>query len=263
MSNRLIDRISAFQNIQVHRHGSPTRIHDDNQFNQPSLRFCESIFALSVASAANKHEANGRIESANRVLRMQFRCLRAVDAKSSVQELISEDTYAKNISKGQKLASSFELLYGRSPRLMDDFKVKNPPASVQEQAKHKAKQHMNRMMRANTRNISIIKPGDYVYFWRDMDEGWDLQKLKGVQKGVFTLIHNGLKKISSLNRVRKAQPPLHVIEEDDDPDLECAPQTPNKDRTVLARSPIQTRQNTREMEVILQPRPDYRKVQSD
>lgn len=89
-SNRLQDQISAFKRIQIFHHGAPRRIHSDNQYNKEEfLRPCDEIGANFIASAANDHEANGAIESANRTLRAYFRRLRAVNAKSDVREILA------------------------------------------------------------------------------------------------------------------------------------------------------------------------------
>eukprot|EP00171_Calliarthron_tuberculosum_P005577 IDg5577t1 len=111
-SNNLRDHVAMFKKIQVYRHGPPLRIHGDNQFVKGDFAaMCDEIGAKFVPSAANDHEANGAIESANRILKNYFRRIRAIDQRSTVSEVLSEAVYGKNICKGKKLASSFELLY--------------------------------------------------------------------------------------------------------------------------------------------------------
>lgn len=128
---------------------------------------CKNIGIEFVASTANDHEANGLIESANRVLLSFFRRLRAFDQQSSINNILVEATYGKNICRGQKRASSFELLYGTSPRVMDGYGQKSNPVTVQQQASHTAKQRLHKRLRIRTQSFETIKPGDFMYFWRD------------------------------------------------------------------------------------------------
>ncbi len=68
------------------------------------------IGATFIQIAANGHEANGSIESAQWVMRSYFNRLRAADRKSPLTLILAEATHGKNISRGRKLASSFELV---------------------------------------------------------------------------------------------------------------------------------------------------------
>eukprot|EP00171_Calliarthron_tuberculosum_P014278 IDg14278t1 len=56
----------------------------------------------------------------------------------------------KNIFEGKKLASSFEILYGVSPSILDEYIVPNLPATVKEQSMHTAKQRLEKMIRVSS-----------------------------------------------------------------------------------------------------------------
>lgn len=76
---------------------------------------CKNLGIEFVASAANDHEANGAIESANRFLRNFFRRLRAVDQQSSINDILVEATYAKT-SAGAKNLPYRSSCYTEPPR---------------------------------------------------------------------------------------------------------------------------------------------------
>eukprot|EP00171_Calliarthron_tuberculosum_P014136 IDg14136t1 len=220
-SNRLRDQIAAFKRIQIFRHGAPKRIHADNQYNKDEfLRLCNEIGAEFISSAANDHESNGAIESANRILRTYFRRLRAVDAKSSVRELLAEATYGKNINKGQKLATSFELLYEHKPRILDEHASNQTPVSVEQQNSHTARQRIHKMMRTNVRTPMNLKRGEYVYFWRDGHRWIGPARVTQVVDGIVTMIHDGRHKTSSINRVQRTATPTNEPESEDEPSMD-------------------------------------------
>lgn len=68
----------------------------------------------------NAHQSNDAIERANRTLRSYFDRLRLCDKRAAVVDLVQESTYGKIINRGRKLASSFELLFQRTPLLPED-----------------------------------------------------------------------------------------------------------------------------------------------
>eukprot|EP00171_Calliarthron_tuberculosum_P022319 IDg22319t1 len=247
-SNRLKDQVAAFKRIQIYQHGAPLRIHADNQYDKGEFAaLCKELSIEFVPSAANDHESNGAIESANRVLRSFFRRLRAIDHQAPIIDILAEATYGKNICKGQKLASSFELLYGNAPIIMNGYKPSSDPISNKEQAIHTTKQRLNKMLRTKTRIDNNLKIGDYAYFWRDQARWLGPSRVINIQNGIVTLVHDERTKTSSMNRVRKTQPPIEEImhEEEDRPALQP---TIEKESTTIEppRSPIITRQKTRE-----------------
>lgn len=105
-------QVAAFKKIQLQRHGIPKSIRCDREYNKGAFQtMCEDNGIKLVPSGANDHEANGSIEAANRVLRQHFNRLASMNKKASASELLQEATYAKNITKNNKLASSYELLW--------------------------------------------------------------------------------------------------------------------------------------------------------
>ncbi len=134
-SRNMSQQVSEFMRIQPHRHGNPEVIYGDREYlNLDFKNMCNDISARFVPLAANDHEANGTVERANRTLRNFFRRIRAENQKSAVADILSEATYGKNICIGSKIASSFELLYGRKPRIMDQ--PRSPAVTVDDHVKH-------------------------------------------------------------------------------------------------------------------------------
>lgn len=73
-------------------------------------------------SAAEDHESNGAIESANAALRIFVNRISSMNKKSPIANILAEATYGKSIYNGSKLASSFELLYSMKPPIMGNIK---------------------------------------------------------------------------------------------------------------------------------------------
>ncbi len=110
-SRQLSEQAAAFLRVQVYRHGAPARLYSDREYCKGAFReMCESIDIDMKPAAANDHEGNGTIESANATLRNYFNRIRAANKKATVADVLAEATYGKNINKGGKLASSYELL---------------------------------------------------------------------------------------------------------------------------------------------------------
>ena len=112
----LKEQIKVFRAIQIYRHGLPTSITGDQEYNKKEFKeFCSNIAVELISTPAYDHEANGTIESANRTIRSYFNRLRAVDKKTATADLVAEAAYGKNICKGSKLATlwSSTTYYGR------------------------------------------------------------------------------------------------------------------------------------------------------
>lgn len=90
----------------------------------------QEIVAELACVAASYHEANGVIECSNRTLRSFYHRISAVDAKSSVADVLSEASFEKNIYKESKLDSSYELIYSRKPRIIDYYQVSWPAVTI-------------------------------------------------------------------------------------------------------------------------------------
>jgi len=209
-------QIRVFINSQIHRHGTPTKIYGDNEYNKKEfLQFCASIRATFAPIPAYDHEANGAIESANRTLRSYFNRLRALDKKETVSNLVSEATYGKNICKGSKIASSFELLYSRKPRIMAEYSASlDSTATIEDHQAHQARNRLYKMMNRKVRFKEDIVPGDTVFFWRDKDKWVGPAPVVQVQDTVVTVSHNGKLKTSGISKVIKHKPTESIHDDD-------------------------------------------------
>ncbi len=191
-SRAMSEQLAAFQRIQVLRHGNPQRIYGDREYlNRDFTSMCSGISAEFIPVAANDHEANGTIERANRTLRNFFMRTRAENQKSSIGDILAEATFGKNICVGSKAASSFDLLYGHKPRLMDSaLQPHSPPVSISEHVKKVASQRINRMLRSNIRRTDPVKVGDYVYYWRDNARWLGPARVVDISDHIVTVIHD-------------------------------------------------------------------------
>ncbi len=217
-SRKLSDQAIAFTRIWVHRHGVPRRVYGDAKYAKGDFKAMFTAMGIEfVPIAANDHEANGTMESANRVLRNFVRCERSCKAEADIAAILEEAVYGKNMCKGSKLASYFELLYSRRPRVMNGVEVRSSPAiTIEEHVKDVAKRGLQRMQTENTRDTPKVQKGDWVYFWRDLHRWIGPARVVGVQDSVITLVHDELTKNSSLNYVQKTVPPvldIHEVEE--------------------------------------------------
>lgn len=200
----LAEQVRVFRRIQANRHGIPRSIHCDREYNKGAFQqYCDEMHINIVPVAAHSHESNGAIERANRTLRSYFNRLRKCDRKSPTSEIASEAVYGKNINNGSHLASAFQLLYKRSPRISGTDKIDNKPVpSIQEHSAHVARQRVNTLLRTNIRDPYLPAIGETVYFWRD-GSGWlGPAKVQKVDPNIITVRHNGVDKTSSFNRIR-------------------------------------------------------------
>eukprot|EP00171_Calliarthron_tuberculosum_P004588 IDg4588t1 len=79
----------------------------------------------------------------------------------------------KIFTKGRKLASAYELLYGHAPRVLNGYQANRPTVTIAQHSSHVAQQRMKNMLRSNIRTVPGIKPGDYVYFSGTIRDGSD------------------------------------------------------------------------------------------
>lgn len=167
------------------------------------MEFCKTAGITLIPVAADAHEANGTIERANRSLRSHFNRLRLNDQRASTVELVQEAAYARNINRGNNLASPFELLYHRTPSLHGkDETPQKPIASIKENNAHITRRRVAALLRSNIRDPPKVSIGDVVHFWRDND-GWlgPAEVITVTDYGV-EISHNGIMKTSSHNRIR-------------------------------------------------------------
>eukprot|EP00171_Calliarthron_tuberculosum_P018277 IDg18277t1 len=216
----LKEQIRVLRRIWINRHGAPLKIYGDNEYNKAEfLALCELIGAEFIPIAANDHEANGSIESANRTLRSYCRRLRSEDQKSSLADIVNEATFGKNIAKGSKLASSFELMYGKKPRIYDKYDdINASPITIEQNNRRTAQKRMNEMLRSNVRSYDDIKIGDHVYYWRDQHRWIGPALVVERNDTTVTVMHNKKLKTSSLNRVLKTSRLESIVDHTDGAD---------------------------------------------
>lgn len=118
-------------------------------------------------------------------------------------------------------------MYGMKPRLLPVQDGIVAPAVCN---RNTANQRMNRILRSKSRVVKdSIKPGDYVYYWRDNVRWLGPGKVISVLDGIVTIVHDERAKTSSLNRVKKTMPPVETLDTDDEDmstELEGAPAQP-------------------------------------
>ena len=212
-TRKLQHQAEVFTRIQIHRHGTPRVVTADNEYNKGAFKRMLDNFDIAFSPiAANDHEANGQVERGNRTLRSFFRRVRSEMPQASVSEILSGALFGKNICKGQKIASSFELLYQRKPRTIGELElISDTPVSISEHIRDATNRRLSTMIRKQARFSPKIKPGDYVFFWRDGKRWMGPGKVVKIEGNLVTLVHDERTKTSSLNRVRKTQPPIEVI----------------------------------------------------
>lgn len=232
-SRKLQDQVTAFRRMQVNRHGVPRSIMADNEYaKEPFTSFCKDLDVELIATPADSHECNGLVERANRTLRMHHDRLRACDKRSNTDDIVSEATYAKNINRGGAMASSFELIYGRSPLISGSATPNRPDAevpSMSEVATQSARNKLNLMLRSNRRQEGDVRPGDKVFLWRDK-EGWiGPAQVENVTPYMVSARHNSRIKTASRNRIRTIRDPEDYEMELTTP--EASPDRPLDDQT--------------------------------
>ena len=219
-SRRAEDQVKLFKSIYTLRHGAPKIIYADNEFKNSAFEaFCHTNDIELISIAANAHESNGSIERANRTLRTIFNRIRSFNQKSPLSEIVSEATFGKNITKGNKMASSYELIFGHKPRIFDEIDCQaDKSINIEQENEHKSRSRLNTMLRSNVRKNPDFQIGQPVYIWRD-NNGWiGPAKLFSLDRDSVTVIHNGALKTSSYNRTRKAPTIFSADDSDEEND---------------------------------------------
>ncbi len=112
---------------------------------------------------------------------------------------MAQATYGKNICVGNKGASSFELLYGRKPRVPGG-QPSVPAVAVADHVQKVANHRLNGMLRSNVRKPEKVRVGDYVYVWRDKSRWLGPARVVDISDHIVTLVLDEVTKTSSLNR---------------------------------------------------------------
>ena len=255
-SKRLETQIRIFKSIYLYRHGPPSSIRGDEEYNKPEfLHFCESIETNFIAIAANHHEANGVIERANRTIRMYYDKLRLAHGKSSVHECVERATFAKNICRNADSVSPFERLYGRTANIMQGLpSIIHPniasslpnPNSVT--TSRESSKRVKRAIKSQLR--CPIKPsiGDMVYFWRDKQRWLGPARVLNLGDHAALLNHNGHKKIADFSRIKIApkvsNPPESPIQPEVDEPIPGPSTTPELNTSTTLQNALPTQGNS-------------------
>jgi len=244
LRNRSLDeQVATFCKIWTYRHGIPKKIHADREYFKGDFqKFCKENGIDLVELAANDHEANGMVERANRTLRSFFRRIQSASPKRSVSSILPEATYAKNICKGSKLTSSFQLLYGQHPRIMADIDVsKLDTVTLEAHVESVAKSKLMKMIDTKPVSAPDIKVGDYVNFWRDRERWIGPAQVVEVGDNIVKFVYGEKTMTSSFNRVQKTEEPV-IPDADDDyddvPPLPSLGETPKPCKSVAFEEPI-------------------------
>lgn len=131
-------QIELLRRFQYQRHGPPKSIKCDKEYDNVQFRtVCAETMPILNLVTANDHDSNGLIENANQTLRSFYNQIRQCDRRSANEIISGEALFGKNISRGSNKALAFNLLYGRSPRMIPEIvEQRSPPISIEEQAKH-------------------------------------------------------------------------------------------------------------------------------
>lgn len=219
-SRRLKDQLDVLKRIQIYRHGIPSSIRSDQEFNKSLfLEFCRSHNIKLVAVAANHHEGNAIVERANRSIRAYVNRLLITEPQNTLIDIVAAATFFKNTSRGHQKSSSFELLYNRSPTLSS---ICNPltHGSLQDNIAAARCRQLNAALNANRRVSPLYKVGESVFFWRD-NIGWiGPATVVKVEKYALEVLHNNAIKTADIFRVRHA-PSVNVNRHQDSNDEEA------------------------------------------
>lgn len=84
---------------------------------------------LVANSNANHHKANRAIQQPNGTLRVTYDILRSANHWSRLEDLVLEATCSKNLNRGSKLASAFELLHVVWPCIPERMELQIPTSA--------------------------------------------------------------------------------------------------------------------------------------
>ena len=164
----------------------------------------------------NTHESKGTIERANRTLRQFFDRIRAYDKRSTIDMILAEATYGKNISIGSKTASSYELLFSKKPKISKEIDCQTGEImTIDDENRHKTLRRLQNMLRSNVRTPQKFSIGQNVYFWRDNCGRNGPEIITELNEHYAIIVHNGKRITSSYNRIRKS-PTMYCDDESED-----------------------------------------------
>lgn len=140
----------------------------------------------------NAHESNGSFERANRTLRSYHNLLIVFNHRSPTTDIVSYAAFGKNINCGNRIASSFEVIYNRSPLISGEAEFpKQPPPSMCSYCTLVARQIIDTRLRSNLRDPIILNVEDEVYFWRYHDGWLGPATVGSIDKTIVSVLQNG------------------------------------------------------------------------
>lgn len=181
--------INAANNL-VQSYPSTNQVSDSNLIRSTDL----SLRELKQNHLHLRHGANTAIQ--------EYHC-------SRIDDLFLESTYGKNLIRGSKLASAFELLYAVQPRSLERIdSLMPPPISISTRAAYTACDRVSLMLQEPPREMRthgiISRPPSY---FRRNGEGWlGPSKILKITKHNVILSHNGHTETSAFNRVQQILP---------------------------------------------------------
>lgn len=189
----LHEQVRIFNLIQINRHGWPQSVTADDEYAKGAFKaFCLTEGIELIITPAHSHQSNGLIERENRILRDYFKKQRAVDKRSPVDDLVQAAAYGRNVNRGAYLASPFEFLYRRAPRLSSSTPpIRSVIPTLTANNEHVIKKRIGLMCRSNIRKHPEAHVGEEFYFWRD-NVGWcGPAVVIALSSHEVTVIHNG------------------------------------------------------------------------
>lgn len=170
-TKRLKDQIARHKQIQLFRHVLPQELQADHTFNkEPVKSDCRLLNISFRETAANHHEGNAIIESANISLRRYFNRLKIIKTRVGVIQNVAAVTYHGNIARGHKVALLIKLFFNRSPFLSTRCNPSTHGSAEQIDISSKRRQ-LSTALNANIRKAPSLKVEDFFVVWRDKN-GW-------------------------------------------------------------------------------------------
>lgn len=133
----------------------------------------------------NSHESNGLVKRAKHKLKSYYNLLWACYQQSPTTAMIQETAFSNKIIRGSNILSSFELKFGRSPRVSGDTPTNlHPVPTIEENTKRITRSSLKYIIRTNTIDPERPNISDSVIFWIDIP-GW-------IGPSIFTKVdHHG------------------------------------------------------------------------
>lgn len=189
----LEEQIRMLSSIQRNRHGIPQTIFCDREFNKGVFQIlCNYRNIRLIQVPAGAHECHRAVERSKLTLRSFLDRPRICHQKSPAASVAQEATFEKNINRGNRLASLFELIYSHSPRPSGILPPhETPTVKILDHNARLAHRNILAMLRTNIRDPYIRHVCDEVFIWRD-NIGWlGPAPVTKVDVHSIEVLHNG------------------------------------------------------------------------